>query len=97
MPSSLAVLVSGYSDTAGGGVSLPAPLPNAPGCSVLVSPDVMLAASTSAAGGATRGFAVPNNSALAGFAVFHQWVVLDAAANALGLTVSNGVSVTLGN
>ncbi len=97
LPSSLAVLVSGYSNTSGGGLTLPAPLPNAPGCELLVSPDVTLPAATSAAGAASLGFAVPNNSALAGFALYHQWVVLDAAANTLGLTVSNGVSVTLGN
>ncbi|MGC6486155.1 MAG: hypothetical protein ACON4Z_00785 [Planctomycetota bacterium] len=95
--SSLAVLVSGYSNTSGGGLTLPAPLPNAPGCDLLVSPDLTLATSTSAAGTASLGFAVPNVSALAGFGLYHQWVVLDAAANALGLTVSNGVSVTLGN
>ena len=97
MPSSLAVLASGYSNVSGGGLSLPAPLPNAPGCDLLVSPDVLLATSTTASGSASLGFAVPANSALAGFALYHQWVVLDAAANALGLTVSNGVYVTLGN
>ncbi|MEC9048344.1 MAG: hypothetical protein VYA51_10050 [Planctomycetota bacterium] len=96
-PSGLAVLVSGYSDTFGGGVALPAQLPNAPGCELLVSPDVLLPATTTAAGSASLGFAVPGNSALAGVALFHQWAVLDAGANQLGLIVTNGVNVTLGN
>jgi|GEM_PF-2119249 len=96
-PSSLAVMVTGYSDTFGGGVSLPAPLPNAPGCEVLVSPDILLSSATSSTGAASQSVAVPSNNALAGLQAYHQWVILDVPANQLGLIVSNGVSVVLGN
>ena len=97
-PSSVGVMVSGYSDSSfGGGVVLPAGLPGAPGCDLMVSPDVLQASPTSATGSVSRGFTIPNNSALTGTALFHQWVFLDAGANQTGLIVSNGVGVTVGN
>ncbi|MFN3240539.1 MAG: hypothetical protein ACE37K_03400 [Planctomycetota bacterium] len=96
-PSSLAVLVSGYSDQTGGGVALPAPLPNAPGCDILVSPDALNGVPTTAIGTASYGIVIPNNPALAGLAAFHQWVCVDVPANQLGVITSNGVRVTVGN
>ena len=97
MPLSLGVLITGYSDTQGGGLALPAPLPNAPGCDLLASPDVLLVAATDTAGATSMAVPVPNNNALAGSSLFHQWAILDPAANQLGLIVTNGVRVTLGN
>ena len=96
-PSSVGVMVSGYSDAFVGGVALPAALPGAPGCDLMVSPDLLQASPTSAAGAVSRGFTIPNNTALTGTTLFHQWVFLDAGANQAGLIVSNGVGVTVGN
>jgi len=95
--STLAVLVSGLSDSTFGGSALPAPLPGAPNCMALVSPDAFDATTTSAAGTATMAIDVPNSASLIGLAVFHQWAMLDANANALGIVLSNGARVSVGN
>ena len=94
--SSPAIILSGLSDTAFNGTPLPAPLPDAPGCSILAAPAVTSFTVTSAAGNASSSFSVPNNSAFAGIAIFHQWAVLDAA-NDLGIVVSNAGRATAGN
>jgi len=96
-PSSLAVLISGYSDQNGGGVALPAPLPNAPGCDILVSPDALNQVATTAGGTASFTISIPNDPSLAGLAAFHQWAIVDVPANQLGVIVSNGVFVSVGN
>jgi hypothetical protein len=96
LASSPAVLVTGLSDTIFQGTPLPAALPFAPGCNVLVSPDALLTVSTSATGTASHPVTVPNTSSLSGFTAFHQWVVLDVAANAAGLAVSNASTITVG-
>ncbi len=92
-----ALLVSGLSDSSWLGAPLPAPLPNAPGCDLLVSPDVLDVAITSPSGAASSSIAVPNAAGLVGLPVFHQWAVLDAAANPFGIVVSNGGRATVGN
>ena len=97
LASSIAVLASGFSNTAHAGVPLPAPLPGAPGCDLLVSPEALDAVLTDAAGAATASIAVPNDPTLVGLAVFHQWAVLDPPANALGIVVSDGGHATVGN
>ena len=85
-----AVLVSGLSDQVTQSIPLPAPLPGAPGCNLLVSLDSLTATSTNAAGSAQQPFAVPNQPALVGLQVFHQWFIYDQAANALGFIASDG-------
>lgn len=66
----------------------------APGCFALVSDDATSAAQL------TPTFRVPipivNNPALVGLTTFAQAVSLEPAANALGLVVSNGVEMTIG-
>ncbi len=96
-PSSLALMVSGYSNTAANGVPLPAALPQAPGCELLVSPDGVDLVATTAAGAATQPITLPNASSLAGLNLFHQYVVVDGPANPLGIIVSNGVRAIVGN
>ena len=85
-----AVLVSGLSDQVSQSIPLPAPLPGAPGCNLLVSLDALAATATNAAGSAQQPFAVPNQPALVGLQVFHQWFIYDQAANALGFIASDG-------
>jgi hypothetical protein len=77
--------------------SLPLPLgfAGAPGCDLLVQPDVV-EFRAAAAGKAEWALPVPNVPALAGAMFWQQAFVFDAAANALGLAASNGVVVTLG-
>lgn len=93
----LAVVLSGLSHTASGALPLPFDfgLIGGPGCLVHVSSEFSQVA-VAAGGSAPSSFAVPNNSGLLGFLIYQQAVVLDAAANALGLTTSNALRVRLG-
>ena len=97
LASSAAVLVSGLSDSTYLGTPLPAILPGAPGCELLVAPEALDAVLTSATGTASAPIVVPNDPGLSGLRVFHQWAVLDPAANALGIVVSSGVRAVVGN
>jgi serine protease AprX len=96
LPVAAAVLGSGISNTTWGGNPLPFALPGAPGCNLLVSPDVIDAVITSATGTGSLSFSVPNIPALIGASIFHQWAVLDAV-NPLGLVVSNAGRATFGD
>ena len=95
--STLAILVAGLSDQTGPFGPLPASLAGfgMPGCSALVSSDVVLFLGTSG-GSAVSSLAIPNAVGFVGLTLFHQGVSFDAAANAGGLTVSNAVAGTLG-
>jgi hypothetical protein len=89
--SSFAILVSGLSSP---GV---VPLPGAPTCNLLTSTEALDLVLTSAAGVAQSPIQVPNNGALAGFNVYHQWAIWDPTVNSLGIVMSNGGIATLGN
>jgi len=91
----LAILITGLSETSYLGTPLPYALPNAPGCSILVSHDSSRSAVTNAQGQASLSFAIPNASVLVGVALRHQWALLDPA-NALGVVVSNAGRATVG-
>jgi len=93
--SSVAVLISGLSDTMHQGTPLPAALPGAPGCSILAAPLVTEAQLITAAGTASAPIAVPNSLNLMGLPVYHQWAVLDSV-NALGIVVSDAGKATVG-
>jgi hypothetical protein len=66
-----------------------------PGCNLLVPIDVV-EFRAAAAGRAEWALAIPNTPSLAAASFRQQAFVLDATANALGLTASNAVLVTLG-
>ena len=87
-----ALLVSGQSEQA-----VPVPLPGAPGCNLLIASEVIDLAVTNAAGNASSTIGVPNNSGLIGLELYHQWAILDAPANALGIVVSDAGRATIGN
>ncbi len=96
LPVTFAVLAQGLSDQVSASGPLPLPLPGAPGCDLLVSPDATDFAITDATGAADWTVTVPNSSALEGAEIFYQWVVLDAQANTVGLVTSNGGRALLG-
>ncbi|MDA0372419.1 MAG: M20/M25/M40 family metallo-hydrolase [Planctomycetota bacterium] len=95
-PGAVTALLIGTSDQSFGGISLPAPLPGAPGCSLLVAPERIDQRAADGAGSARVDLPVPGDPALIGVDVFHQWVVIDAGANALGLAVSEGARTRIG-
>lgn len=68
-----------------------------PGCSLYTSLDVLLGAvATNASGNGTLPFAIPNNRAFAGVRFYNQWMVVDPAANSLGVVLSNGGNALIG-
>ncbi len=95
--SSAAVLISGLSNTSYNGSPLPVALPGAPGCDVLVAPQVLDAVPTTSVGTAIYGITVPSSAGLLGLRVYHQWAVLDPTVNALGIVVSGSGRATIGS
>lgn len=86
---SLAVLLVGFSSTN-------IPLGGAPGCSFLNGLEIggLDIVITDATGDATRPLPLPGSPVFDGFTFRTQWMVLDPAANALGIAVSDGQVVT---
>lgn len=98
----IAFLMLGASNTSMGPIRLPLDLTNfgAPGCLFSVSPDLTIAASLTPrriVGSWTAYVALPlpSTETLAGARVYSQWMFFNPSANKLGLTTTNGVSVTL--
>ncbi|MCB9881723.1 MAG: S8 family serine peptidase [Planctomycetes bacterium] len=90
-PSSVAILYLGASQL---NVSLGA---LAAGCSVYCSYDVLLGAvPTNATGSGSLTLPVPNSTGLIGIKFYNQYIVLDAPANTLGLTFTNGGAGKIG-
>lgn len=87
----------GWSNTTWLGLGLPLDLGpiGAPGCSLLMSPDLLFPI-FNWAGYATWDLAIPNQPALAGFAFYNQGVAVDHS-NALGLVFTNGGAGVIGN
>ncbi len=87
-------------------VQIPAPgfplaVIGAPGCSALIDITAGVGNVISNLGlpglSMNVAFPLPNNPALAGFSIFSQSVWLDPTANSFGATVSNALSMQLGN
>lgn len=95
--STLASMAFGLSDTSSPGGALPLPLAAAgmPGCVLLTSADATLLAFASG-GAAAFGLSIPASSAFLGFQLYAQGGVLDAAANAAGLVLSEGAAARIG-
>ncbi|MEC8251782.1 MAG: S8 family serine peptidase [Planctomycetota bacterium] len=93
--SSVAVLLSGLSDSIYQGAALPAALPGAPGCELQASADVSSVELVSPTGAASSTISVPNSASLMGLPVYHQWAVLDTV-NPLGIVVSDAGKATVG-
>jgi hypothetical protein len=95
------VLFTGFSNRLAfsGAVPLPVALDGAgaPGCSLFVDPLQTTFSPVSPTGTATLTQPIPNNPALLGARVFHQFLVIDLIANPLGLTFTNYGRVILGS
>lgn len=103
-PGSWAVLMLGGSNTAWSGGALPHDLTpyGLGGCSLLVSPDLLITVPTSGAPGGTAltgtasvSLPIPANPALAGLTAYFQWFALDPAAPLAPAGLSQGLQVTL--
>lgn len=69
----------------------------APGCSVYCSYDILLnAISTGSTGSGGLSIGIPNNPNLVGMRFYNQWLVLDRAANSLGVVMTNGGTGRIG-
>lgn len=95
-PLAAAVLWIGASNTSWSGTPLPLLIPDAGNCMLRVSIDVSLPTATNATGLAAIPLLVPTDPALLGGVVHTQFGCVDAPANVLGITLSNGVSTRLG-
>jgi hypothetical protein len=94
----LGILLWGFSDTTWGAIPLPWALDplGAKGCFLLTSIDIIGGSAINSAGQGSVTIAVPNNPALYKLAMFFQWAVIDAAANALGMAFSDGGKAVIG-
>jgi hypothetical protein len=91
------VILTGMSRTSWLGLVLPLDLSGAgmPGCALLASGQLVGALSIQAGVGA-HALTVPRDGSLVGTSFFQQAVIADAAANAAGLIVSNGLGGRFG-
>ena len=91
-PSSLAVLIIGFSRLRFAGASLPLPLDpvGMPGCSLLTASHADIGTGLDPRGAGSVVIPIPNQPSLAGGEFSAQWFVLDPAANPLGVAASEG-------
>jgi hypothetical protein len=94
---SFGVMLAGLSSTTSGLGALPLPMAGfgAPGCNLLVSPDVSLFLPV-VGGVLTNNLNIPANPNLIGVQLFQQGISLDAAVNAAGAVLSNAITITVG-
>jgi hypothetical protein len=87
-----AFIVTGVSNRKWGAIGLPLDLKTAgaPGCQLFVSMDLLAFVLLDAAGKATLSFPIPNQRSLIKKRFYNQAICLDAKANKLGLTFTNG-------
>lgn len=87
------VLLVGFSN-------LPLPidltLGGAPGCNLYVTPDLPIVRVSNTGGTATLPLAIPNDSGLVCGRLYTQWVSIDAAANKMGVALSNYGRILIG-
>ena len=97
-PGAPTVMILGSSKSVFAGGSLPLGLGflGMTGCSLLVSPDVVVPMA-SREGAATLTLTIPASAALAGSAFHDQALIVDPGANAAGLIVSNGQEAAIGS
>ncbi len=94
-PSATAILLLGNSNTQWGAIGLPLDLTavGAPGCALLVSPDMSYVLGADGFGQASLDFTVPFIPAFAGTTFYAQWLASDTASS-IGWSFSNGLSIT---
>ncbi|MCR9248369.1 MAG: DUF4082 domain-containing protein [bacterium] len=97
-PSALALFLLGTSDSQYMGNTLPYSLAGlgGAGCDILAAPEVTAAVFTDTAGAGQFPFVVPNSPAVVDLHVYTQVAMIDPAANALGIAVSNALDLEIG-
>jgi hypothetical protein len=98
-PNAPALLLFGASNQSWSGLSLPFDLGalGATGCQTLASGELILPVTTRSTGSATITFDIPSNIYILGGRFYNQFAVVDAAANRLGLALSNAAVGVFGN
>ncbi len=93
-----AVVIVGISKTQGFGTTLPWDLTpvGAPGCSLLISGEILVPVKVDAGGGFDLPFILPNDNTAIGLTVYSQFAVQDQSANLLGWAFSNALGLTVG-
>jgi len=97
LPNAALVLMTGTSKFSWGPIALPfdlAPL-GAPGCKMLLAPDLYSFAASDATGKGVTSFPLPNDKEFAGATFFQQWLVLDASANAASMVLSKALELRI--
>ncbi|MAE77352.1 MAG: hypothetical protein CMJ85_10840 [Planctomycetes bacterium] len=94
-----AVLLFGFSNKNWGNLPLPFDLKSigAPGCHLLASGDVLFTVVTDNNGAAGKKFALPKDKNLCNAHSYFQYMVLDVAANKLGLVFTNAGDANYGS
>lgn len=71
--------------------------PTLPGCTLYTSLDLLVTGvATGTSGSADTTLIIPNNSQFVGVQFYNQWMVIDQAANSLGVVLSNGGEAKVG-
>ena len=96
LPLTIGALASGLTDEFYQGIPLPVTLPGTVDCELLVAGDVLDVVVTDANGDAGFQMAIPNDPSVVGARLFHQWVLLDEAANQLGIVLSDAARASVG-
>ena len=96
-PNAALVFALGIDNTKWGAVRLPFHLGvAAPNCFIHTSMDVVIAGlKADGSGEARMVLPIPNNPLLSGVSVYCQWAAADTKANAMGLSLSNGLKFTI--
>ncbi|HHI81079.1 MAG TPA: hypothetical protein ENK02_14020 [Planctomycetes bacterium] len=97
-PQSIVFLHFGATKKLWGGIPLPLSLKylGAPGCFLLISPDLTFVNQASHLGNRSFRFPLPKTPSLIGFPFHNQFMSLDPSANRLGILFSNGGSAKVG-
>ena len=90
-------LVTGISKSRWGTINLPFAIPGTATCRLLVSTEFLQPADADAYGYGSVACPIPQHPVLLGQKVYHQFIFPEAKANALGITMSNGGEIKLGN
>ncbi|MCU0862371.1 MAG: M28 family peptidase [Planctomycetes bacterium] len=93
---SLGVLATGFSDTSYAGIPLPWTIPGAGPCQLFASGDLSAVVATDAGGSAALPLPIPDQAALIGGRLYHQWLVFDPSVNSFGFVVSGAARSTIG-
>jgi hypothetical protein len=94
---SIGLLATGFSDASYAGIPLPWTIPGASPCQLFAAADLLSSiVAIDSSGGATLPFAIPDQAALIGGQLYHQWLVLDPGVNSFGFVFTGAARSTIG-